>query len=371
MFFDMFCQTCQFKPLKQRLLFSLAYQIVFNDIFYNVITVNYFLWGVSMLLILFALILGYSANVLSAEDVAFVQVHKKLKNDNLENVFVQRWAWYNICDFAYASNSDGGGVRFAKTNPFDPAKVPAGSVIFATAYTIEEFLEKIHPKIKNPYILLTLYYGPVFGMRRYVEDPKIIAWFGQVNREAVLYDKFTVIPLGVLRDDALFENRKNINDLFIQLQRVQKNKLLYMNFTVHQGRFDGRGDIYNHFKNKSFCTARKPNFNPMPAAFIQCMKETAQHKFVISPEGDMHDCYRHWESLLVGSIPVVHTSPLDPMFEDLPVVIVEDYKQVTEEFLNAQYNEMKHRSYNYRKLYMQYWVDKINTARAAYFKSTK
>lgn len=324
-----------------------------------------------MILVWLTVIMSFFSLVLSAEDVTFMQVQKKLKNENLENVFVQRWAWYNICDFAYANNSDGGGAHFAKTNAFDPAKVPAGSVIFATAYTIEEFLEKIHPKIKNPYILVTLYYGPVLAIRKYVEDPKIIAWFGQVNRDAVLFKKFTIIPLGIFRDDALFDNRKAINTLFTDLRNVQKNKLLYMNFTIHQGRHDGRGDIYNLFKNKSFCTARKPIFNPMPAAFIQCMQETAQHKFVVSPWGDMLDCYRHWESLLVGSIPIVQASSLTPIFEDLPVVIVDDYKEVTEEFLNTKYNAMKNKHYNFRKLYMQYWVDKINNARTDYLKALK
>jgi hypothetical protein len=202
-------------------------------------------------------------------------------------------------------------------------------------------------------------------MRKYVEDPKIIAWFGQVNRDAITFEKFTAIPLGILRDEQYFEQSKKYNDFFKQMRNKQKTKLAYVNFTVHEGRFDGRGDIYNLFKDEPFCMVSRPK------PFLDYMDETAQCKFVISPEGDMHDCYRHWEALLVGTIPVVHASPADCLFDELPVVIVNDYKEVNEEFLHKKYEELKHKNYNFRKLYMQYWIDKIDAAREKFFASQR
>lgn len=292
-------------------------------------------------------------------------VRNKIKKiDNLEDVFVQRWAWFHICDYAYANHADGGGP-FTNATPFNPEEVEAGSVIFSTAYGIEKFLEEVHPRIKNPYILVTIYYGPVFGIRKYVEDPKIIAWFGMANREAITYDKFTVIPIGVLRDEGIFERRHQENAVFKQLRAQPKPDMLYVNFTVHEGRYDGRGDIYNLFRDKPFSKVSGRQ------SFSQYMQDMARCKFTISPEGDMHDCYRHWEAMLVGSIPVVHRSPLDAAFEDLPVVIVDDYREVTEEFLQKKYEEMNGKQYNMRKLYMQYWVDRINDAKAKFFASRR
>lgn len=306
-----------------------------------------------------------STNALIATDNnQFVQLPKKRALENLEEVFVQRWAWFSICDYAYANNFDQGEhPHFNNATPFDPEKVEAGSTIFATAYSIEKFLEEVHPKIKNPYILVTLYYGPVHGISKYVQDPKIIAWFGQSNREAVTFKKFTVIPLGIMRDEHIFEQRKNYNQLFKQLRNKEKTDLLYMNFTVHEGRFDGRGEVYNLFINQPFCTAKKPK------PFYEYIHETANFKFVLSPTGDMQDCYRHWEALLVGSIPIVTPTNLDTAFEDLPVLIVNDYKEITEEFLHKKYQEMAGKNYNFRKLYMQYWVDKINEAKLNFFNS--
>ncbi|MDR3550950.1 MAG: hypothetical protein P4L31_06060 [Candidatus Babeliales bacterium] len=298
-----------------------------------------------------------------AQDAPFIKIHASQKNNgSLEDVFVHTFAWFGICDFAYIPNGDPWAPPRGKATPYNPENVPAGSLIFATPHGIERFLEEVHPKIKNPYVLVTLYYGPVCGISKYVNDPKIIAWFGQANRDAITYEKFTLIPLGVLANQELFDQRQKTEALFKKLRNVPKSKWLYMNFTIHQGRFDGRSEVYNLFKDKSFCMAsgKKP--------FLEYMQDAAQARFVLSPTGDMCDCYRHWEALLAGSIPVVHASSLDAIFQDLPVVIVDDYKEVTEEFLYKKYDELKDKKYNFRKLYMQYWVDKINEAKSAFFR---
>jgi hypothetical protein len=293
------------------------------------------------------------------------KIFSALKRDNLEEVFVQRWSWMSICDYAYANDFDGQDDHFKNTTPFVPETVPAGSVIFATAFSIDKFFAEIHPRINNPYILVTICHGPTYREIQYVNDPKIIAWFGCTNREAIQFPKFTIIPLGILRDEKLFAKRKKVNRTFKKLRAKPKTKLLYMNFTVHEGRFDGRGAIYNAFKDKNFCFVggRKP--------FFEYLKEMSEYKFVISPEGDLHDCYRHWEAIFIGAIPIVKSSPLDDFCKDLPIVIVNDWSEVTEEFLNRKYEEMKDKQYNLRKLYMQYWVDKIAAAKRGYFESCK
>lgn len=50
--------------------------------------------------------------------------------------------------------------------------------------------------------------------------------------------------------------------------------------------------------------------------------------FVVSAIGNGLDCHRTWEALMLGSIVVTRTSPLDPLFADLPIVIVRDWAEV-------------------------------------------
>lgn len=301
-----------------------------------------------------------------ANTASFIEIPKNQKLHNLEKVFVHRDAWFNICDFAYTPPGDPWIPTLSARKACNPENIPAGSLIFATPHGIEEFLEKIHPKIKNPYILITLFYGPVLNISKYVHDPKIIAWFGQANRDAITFEKFTLIPLGIMGREDLFNQKEQLNIVFTQLRNAAKPKLLYMNFTIHEGRAgetEYRRNIFNIFKDKPFCSIGKQQ------PFLNYIHDAAQHKFILSPFGDMCDCYRHWESLLVGSIPILQRSPLDDIFKDLPVIIVDDYNEVTEDFLHAKYQEMQYCTYNFRKLYMQYWVDKIHATRSHFFKT--
>ena len=54
----------------------------------------------------------------------------------------------------------------------------------------------------------------------------------------------------------------------------------------------------------------------------------AQYPLVLSTTGNGLDCHRTWELLYLGCIVVTKTSPLDPLYEGLPVIIVEDWHEV-------------------------------------------
>jgi len=53
------------------------------------------------------------------------------------------------------------------------------------------------------------------------------------------------------------------------------------------------------------------------------------HDFVVCPHGHGWDTHRLWEVLLLGSTPIVKSSPLDELFRDLPVVILADWGDLT------------------------------------------
>ena len=62
----------------------------------------------------------------------------------------------------------------------------------------------------------------------------------------------------------------------------------------------------------------------------------------------------------MNSIPIVRSSPLDPVFKDLPVLIVDKWEQVNEKFLHTKFKQLKGMKYNKEKLYHSYWVNLIN-----------
>ena len=91
----------------------------------------------------------------------------------------------------------------------------------------------------------------------------------------------------------------------------------------------------------------------------------SKYAFVVSPLGNGLDCHRTWEALILGCIPIVKTSGIDNLYKDLPVLIVDDWNDVTKELLENVVNDFKEKHekglYNYDKLLLKYWVDKINS----------
>lgn len=67
------------------------------------------------------------------------------------------------------------------------------------------------------------------------------------------------------------------------------------------------------------------------------------HRFVISPPGNGLDTHGTWEALLCGCIPIVPRSDLDPVFENLPVWLVDSWDEVTDESLREKDEYFKNR----------------------------
>lgn len=71
-------------------------------------------------------------------------------------------------------------------------------------------------------------------------------------------------------------------------------------------------------------------------------------RFVASPEGHGRDCYRTWEALALGAIPVLRRtseSGVDARkFADVPVVWVDDWEQLTPHFLEEQWARLRSRA---------------------------
>ena len=75
------------------------------------------------------------------------------------------------------------------------------------------------------------------------------------------------------------------------------------------------------------------------------------YRFVLSPHGNGLDCHRTWEALILGCIPIVRTSALDPMYDGLPVLIVKNWSDITQDLLDT-FNPQT----NLEKLNTIYWI---------------
>lgn len=99
---------------------------------------------------------------------------------------------------------------------------------------------------------------------------------------------------------------------------------------------------------------------------LQSWETQIKYSFVISPHGNGFDCHRTWEALVLGCIPIVKKSKLDDMYKDLPVLIVNDWSDVNQDLLDKTIIEYKNKEFNYDKLTLKYWIDKINDKKVIY-----
>ena len=87
--------------------------------------------------------------------------------------------------------------------------------------------------------------------------------------------------------------------------------------------------------------------------------------FSLSPIGNGFDCHRTWESLILGNIVLLQSSPIDPLFKDLPVVIIKDFNDINEKNLKKwahQYKDAFTNSEYRKKLTSEYWLFKIKNS---------
>jgi hypothetical protein len=90
------------------------------------------------------------------------------------------------------------------------------------------------------------------------------------------------------------------------------------------------------------------------------LAELSKYKFCISPPGRGIDAHRTWEALMVGTIPIVlRCDSMKNLFEGLPVLVVNSYTEVTDEFLNKKYEEIVAGKYIFEKIYTEWWKSEI------------
>jgi hypothetical protein len=80
-----------------------------------------------------------------------------------------------------------------------------------------------------------------------------------------------------------------------------------------------------------------------------------KYKYVISPMGQGMDCHRTWEAIILGCIPIVKTSPLDTLFNGLPILIVKNWSDITQDLLDSYTPDYS----NIDKITFEYWKNKL------------
>ena len=294
------------------------------------------------------------------ESTVNYEEHSPLYYGTYSENFVNRWGYQAYChhwfDIQNRWPTVTGGVEF---NPDD---IQPGDIIFVR--NVSRFLTKIHQKIKSPYIMVTAgeFYDRVQEENlEYLSDKKILAWFS-IHPCELSHPKLHHLPLGIIQNKEFYDDRINLNNYFTDLRNKKKEGLLFMNFTGgKKPPFKADREVVHHmFKNKNYIVIGKKK------EFHSYLEDMAHTKFALSPAGTGPDTYRTWEALLVGTIPIVKTSQLDELYSNLPILIIKNWEEITEELLENTWKEYTTKKFNIKKLFIEYWWKKIENIRETF-----
>ena len=246
-----------------------------------------------------------------------------------------------------------------------------GETIFVKVDNIQEFVDNYLPNIKYKFVLVsgesdyTLPDHSVDSFNTIRKHPLLIKWYLQNYNENPndKDDRLKHYPIG------LDFHTLSSNPLWgpIQTPEEQENDINTVKKLIKfENRLSKCYSNFHFFLSGKYCYDRQNAIDQIPKDLIyyeptkidriESWKNMIKHKFVVSPLGNGIDCHRTWEALALGCIPIVKKSPLDPLYNGLPVIIVNEWSDVTQDLLDSYNSE----GTSLEKMYMKYWYNEFN-----------
>jgi hypothetical protein len=324
-------------------------------------------------------------------------------NINISNDLLFFHKLANECDYIYPPYYERYEKQFQHLNKglFDFKQIKPNSIIFADLTFIFEF-HKFN-EIEVPFILVSAdndynvpfitYKNPNFEIYKLLENKNLIHWYSiNIN---FYHPKLSPIPIGlpkhlpaiynhldtnfvgwcvnsyIEQTDTFFQNfNSNPDQYYYNNFKKEKNQLIYIKMTIVNTDYDTcynqfidiRKNALKYFKKHLHEFNITQNLNDSKLTdFHSYINDMKNYKFCLSLPGKGIDCYRTWEALSIGVIPIVFSSPINSLYKDLPVVIINDIEEITPAFLDYHYqNILKNfNNYKFEKLLSNFWIKKI------------
>ena len=248
-----------------------------------------------------------------------------------------------------------------------------GMSIYVCSDLLKFFVNEIFPKIQTTFVLVTgdselcvprdtLSQNDTF---RLINSPYLLKWFAQ-NTRFTENNKIVQMPIG-LDYHTIASNPKHTWKVSSEshLPGSQENILMglkektvpfyeripkiYITFIATNDRFNQRKDSLKIIPKELII--KKDKFTSR----TELWKEMINYTFILSPAGIGLDCHRTLEALCLGCIPIVCIPEFKIMFEDLPVLVVNKWEEITKELLQQTIELFKTKKINYEKLKLSYW----------------
>eukprot|EP00668_Euglena_longa_P030131 GGOE01037546.1.p1 GENE.GGOE01037546.1~~GGOE01037546.1.p1 ORF type:complete len:411 (+),score=75.70 GGOE01037546.1:113-1234(+) len=241
------------------------------------------------------------------------------------------------------------------------------SIVFCDPNHLPRLIARL-PTLRTPFFLLTHLRDMAVSLhnadvRALLAAPQVVRWFA-VNVDCQ-HPKVVPIPLGVNR--AAAEEVFNVSQF---MDRLQPTALAYTLFGI------GANQRCRPGSPRSACARRKilaqlelNRVSQLPEKVLQriragidikvprreYLERQLSSRFIISPPGNGIDCFRTWESLYLGRVPVVLANNMTVLYRNLPVVVVRDWAALTPKTLQAQWDALATKRFDWSRLTSEWW----------------
>lgn len=233
--------------------------------------------------------------------------------------------------------------------------VPFGrdGIVFCCTHYAERIFSHL-AKESSRFVLITHNSDQNVTADLYAKKPaNVVHWFAQ--NVVIERDDLTPIPIGLERQ-GIVPTRDIAGSMQSQIDmgRPTLQRWCYLNINPDTNDQERRRVLRALRWKMLFVTTRTRRI-----AYPQYVAEIASHRFIISPPGNGVDCHRTWESLYLGSVPVVKDSACMRAFATAGLMVVPDLACLSKRNLvdyAAEPMEADH-----QLLRMSYWRQRVIT----------
>lgn len=176
------------------------------------------------------------------------------------------------------------------------------------------------------------------------------------------HEKVSPIPIGIInnRYEKLYK-MGSVSDFLKIIKSINNSKYnnISFGFSLHSN--EERINVFKLLKKHPL------SVEIFGKDWCSYLIDLSKYKFVASPDGNGVDCFRTWEALYLGVIPIVKNNVMTRKFKDMgiPLLIIDDWSEILkfdEEFLIKKYNDFMV-DFENKKIFINYWFDLINNKR--------
>jgi len=244
---------------------------------------------------------------------------------------------------------------------FDVNTIKFGDVVYIKCDLVDHFIKFIYPTIHTSVILLSGVGDiPVIfndSMISILNDDKLIAWAGH----NILSDhpKIIHIPFGVPHP-VFFDHNILNNSVKNRVEFNNKNSKVFIRY-MSKTHISRSIDLDHLSKNDLYTIVNKKQ------SYSDYLQSINENKFALVIRGAGYEIHSFWETLLMGSVPILLTSCRDKFYSKFPCIIVNSYDEINKDLLYSfKIDEIKLQNVDtYLKIseFRKFITDKFNSMR--------